>query len=485
MRRLRFAPRLRRPLVAVAIVLACGGRSFAAEAAAHAARRTETFDGIECQFSPEREDLARQLAHRFVLYNEAIAETRRTATASEKNSTVLPLSPAEMRANRATYLKHIASLLALEKPTALQTECYDTFLDNYEQTMRTVAWAYSAADGIRTIKRITIWDRSELVERLQRGETIAGFSYDPKTQQGSVTYGAEIKGHDEHLVDLEKKRKKLHRDYSLNFDTKDGVTTYRAQVTPKAAAKSSPDGGVDVGAPAPDKEKPENKTDWFPVVIPGDAAQLPTDALLAKLWDPADEHSVMKMMVALGKIGQSVPTVDPIIAFLVLHETIEVGITDRYFRSPDRRWFCDGVANYGAWRVLRDLHGEPAATRAHDLKASLAGYADMREQADLRKWAATENQSAEEQHSRLNSARYVFAEQAVVLMNAHAGDDVLPRLFKEIGKTPPAKVSMETVNQAWTKVAGTTLDVILAEAVQSPVPAPPDSARSAPPAAAH
>ncbi|HET7536088.1 MAG TPA: hypothetical protein VFJ90_06525 [Candidatus Didemnitutus sp.] len=468
MSRSRLRPGLRFLLVAVAIVSIGAGRSFASEPAGPATRQTGTFEGIEFEYSPGREELARRLAHRIVLYNEAIAETRRTAQAGEKDPTMIPLSPAEMRANRSVYLGHIADLLSLGKPTALQVECYDAFLDNYEQTMRLVALTYASAEELRTVKRVTIWDRPELVQRLEHGEKVAGFSYDPNTNQGRVTYGVDRTGRDEQLAQLGEKRKKLHRDYRLAFETKDGVETVRAQVRPATpAAKPHPDNVVD--APMT-KEQSADKTDWFPIVIPADATDFPAEKLAAQLWNPADDRSMVKMLMALAKVGQSAPTTDPTIAFLVLHETIEVGITDRYFHSADRRWFCDGVANYGAWRILHDIHGEQTATQAHNRRAALAGYSDLRDQADLRKWPATENQSTEDQNSRLNSARYLFAEQAVFLMNRHAGDDVLPRLFKEIGKTKPSKVSMGTIDAAWTKITGTKLDDILQEAVK-PEPA--------------
>jgi len=158
------------------------------------------------------------------------------------------------------------------------------------------------------------------------------------------------------------------------------------------------------------------------------------------------------------------------VAFLVLHETTETGIVDHYFRGPDRRWFCDGVANYVPWRVVRDLQGEAVATGVFDLREQLAHFAPWRDRADLRRWPATENQSEADQHSELNEARYVFAAQAVFLMNARAGEDVLPRLFAEIGRTKPDKVSIRVVEKAWSKVTGTNLDSILAAAVQ-PLPA--------------
>jgi hypothetical protein len=91
-------------------------------------------------------------------------------------------------------------------------------------------------------------------------------------------------------------------------------------------------------------------------------------------------------------------------------------------------------------------------------------------QADLRKWPAVENQVESEQETPLNRARYAFAAQAVFLMNQCAGEDILPRLLSEIGRTKPEKVSTRSVEKAWMKVSKLKLDAILAEAVQ-PLPA--------------
>jgi hypothetical protein len=171
----------------------------------------------------------------------------------------------------------------------------------------------------------------------------------------------------------------------------------------------------------------------------------------------------------MAKMPDGIPQLDPQLAFIVLHETTEVGIIDRYFHGPDRRWFCDGVANYVPWRVVRDLHGADAAGRVYNLPEALAHAAPLREKADLRKWPAVENESAEEQLSELDGARYAFAANAVFLMDERGGNDILPRLFTEIGKTNPNKVSIKTVEKAWQKLTGTKLDTILADAVK-PLP---------------
>ena len=47
-------------------------------------------------------------------------------------------------------------------------------------------------------------------------------------------------------------------------------------------------------------------------------------------------------------------------------------------------------------------------------------------------------------------------------MNERAGEDILPRLFAEIGRTKSNKVSMKTVEKAWKKLTHTSMDSLIA-----------------------
>ncbi|HVU35972.1 MAG TPA: PDZ domain-containing protein [Opitutaceae bacterium] len=99
------------------------------------------------------------------------------------------------------------------------------------------------------------------------------------------------------------------------------------------------------------------------------------------------------------------------------------------------------------------------------MPAQLAKYRARRAAADLRRWPATEDQTEEDQNSEVNRARYAFATNAVMLMNARAGEDLLRRLFREIGRTDPGQVSILTVAQAWTTLTHTPLMPVVLEAV--------------------
>jgi hypothetical protein len=154
-----------------------------------------------------------------------------------------------------------------------------------------------------------------------------------------------------------------------------------------------------------------------------------------------------------------------VLANLLLHETTETGIMDRYIGSRDRRWLCEGVANYTAWKIARDRAGETAARQVYDLPGQLALYPDLREKVDLRKWPAVENQHKEDANTRLNRAHYAFAARAIFLIAERHGDDFLPKLFQEIGKTPRARTAMRTVETAYRKLAREDLSTVLAAAV--------------------
>ncbi|MDF9828378.1 hypothetical protein M2103_001888 [Ereboglobus sp. PH5-5] len=423
--------------------------------AAPAGRLTAIYHDIECEFSPGQETLAQELARRLNQYHH---ETP-ASTVAEETESKEPLSPAEMRAHRDDYLRHIASQLNLKKPTDWQEECYDEFLKNYEATMRGYAEMRNFPTFIKTCGRITIWNRPELMRRLEAGEKISGMSYDPVAKKvgAKFSFFSETQ---KNMETLSVERDSLRAEYQLLLDGDSDHVSYRGRVTTKkrnaSPAKTSPSKTKNTAS--------KENTGWFPVIIPDVDVDAPVHELAAKLWN----ESFIKLFEGVESIR--IPLVDYRIAKIVLHETAEIGIIDHYYRKSDRRWFCDGVANYISWRVVRDMHGESIATSVYDVRSQLTRYDNLRAKIDLRKWPVAAKQTEKDRKSRLNSANYTFATQAVFLMNQKAGNDILPRLFAEIGKTPIRKVSMKTVESAWKKLTNGNLSAILAEAVGQPNP---------------
>ncbi len=459
------------------LALACLGPAYlgAAEPAVAPAsvlpgRLTATFEGIECEYSPGQEELARLLAVRFAAHN---ARTAAAAAQASPAAPTTPLSPAEMQMNRAAYLGHIAAQLGLQKPTALQEECYDEFVRNYALTMDAFDAMRSLFRQLCAIKRVALWPRDELVRRLKDGENIAGFRYDRETDDLRGSFGLSTSFVDEKLKALAQSRNELKAAYRMSIETENGARVYRGEVTlnpvkrtvvPPTSTPASPATSISDPPPA------------FPVVVPATLANESPATLATKLWEES-EPSIRAMLEQLAQIPDQMPRSDPQLVAMVLHETTEIGVVDHYMRGPDRRWFCDGVANYVTWRVVRDLHGPDSANAVYNLAEQLAMHAALREQADLRKWPAAEKQSDDEERTPLNRARYAFATHAVFLLNERVGEDILPRLFWEIGKTKAKKVSFKTVEKAWKKLTKTSLDDVLAAAVAPPPPAAATAAK--------
>lgn len=432
-----------------------------------ATRLTGTFDGIEFDYSPGQEPLARLLAKRFAEHNR---EERRRAPAAAP-ATPEPLSVEDLRANRAKYVGHIAALLALQAPTPLQEECYGEFLRNYAKTMAEYDVLRKMARKMAVVRRVTLWDRAELVRQLQAGRQIPGFTWDPVTKQGRVNVGFSGTFQDPRLAKLAARRRKLHLAYRLRVESHGGTTTYRAQVSTQPFKKSSLQ-------PASSKTTTKaTQMDQLPVIIPANLAGKPAAEQAKAMLSTGS--MIANVFHNVDAFPSRIPTNDPHLAYLILHETTEIGIIDRYMRGPDRRWFCDGVANYAAWRVVRDLDGPAAAKRVYNLSGQLARYAPLRTEADLRRWPAVEDQSETDRESALNSARYAYATNAVMLMNERAGEDILPRLFADIGRTKPEDTSILTVAKAWRKLTGTPLmaivDAAVGETPKPGEPAPDDS----------
>lgn len=141
-----------------------------------------------------------------------------------------------------------------------------------------------------------------------------------------------------------------------------------------------------------------------------------------------------------------------LMVFLLLHETAEIGLIENYLQSEDRRWFCDGVANYIAYKTIEEKVGVESARRYYDLNAQLSMYADLRPTIRLEKWPALENQSKAEKTSRTNFANYAFATEVIFKAAAKHGDDFLPRLLADVGETKRDKTSMKTVYRAYKKL---------------------------------
>ena len=418
-------------------------------------RVTRVIDGIRFEFAPEQEPVVRELAPLVAALNREAAPA--VAAAPE------PLSIADLGAHRDDYLRRIAAAIGLAEPTAAQQECYGAFLENFRATQALQEVMLTFVRGLK-IGSVTVWTKDALMDRLRAGQTVTGFSLDADGQHVNFdwhinTTMTATPEQQERLGALGRERARLLHQYSYQYSVKNGVAQISGEVRPQRPVPPEPVHDR-TPPPAPAPELPA-----LPVVIKPDQMGLPPKELAAAL---------AQTLGAFTKFTTERLAEDPDqLAYLIFHETTEMGVVDRYIGSADRRWLCEGVANYTAWRVARDVAGEAAALRVYNLPAQLAQYADYRTKVDLRRWPAVENQRPADAETPLTKAHYAYATRAVSLMVGRHGEDLLPRLLQEIGRTPRQKVTMRTVAKAYKKLTGEDLSAILAAALAPGESRPP------------
>lgn len=157
---------------------------------------------------------------------------------------------------------------------------------------------------------------------------------------------------------------------------------------------------------------------------------------------------------ALSEFRQAATGAEVTAVMTVLHETVESTLVQQYLHSADRRWFCEGVANHLALKVIRQRVGAGRAREYYDVDALLAqgGAGSF---ADLARWPAAE--SAAHYSSEINQANYARATWVIEQVAAKHGPALIPKWLAEIGNTPADMADMNTVKAAFKKITGEDL----------------------------
>ena len=151
---------------------------------------------------------------------------------------------------------------------------------------------------------------------------------------------------------------------------------------------------------------------------------------------------------------------------LFFHEVVEAALVENYLSSKDRRWFCEGVANYVSYKIIEDKFGSDIARRYYDLNAQLSQFADLRSSTHLEKWPSLETQQKEKHDDRntwQGKANYALATEVIFNVATKHGPDFLPTLLAEVGKTPANKASIKTIYRAYQTLYGEDLRSYLPE----------------------
>jgi len=306
----------------------------------------------------------------------------------------LKLGLDDLEKRRDYFLGKVSMYLGLDKPTEKMASTYDT-MGTLWRTMRLVA-----PKGM--LRHYALWRKPELVARIQAGEKIPGFTL---ARSGDLDFNFEFK---------------------LNSNSGDLQPEPVAART--AAFWNSFICPIKIGA--------------TPDTTPAEEVSNQLDGLIRNI---------------LGFLGQQMQVTERQIVFNVLHETTESGVVWHYLTSKDRRWFCDGVANYVAWKVIEREIGAEEVKGYYDLTAELKKYENEASRVDLASWPAAENMEQARYAEDLNTANYAFATKVIADACAKQGDGVLPQLFVEIGRTKRERATMETVFKAYRRLTGENL----------------------------
>jgi hypothetical protein len=426
------------------------------------------------EYSPGQELYLNAVAHALEQRRQALLATPPTPAAPPR---VHPLSATACRTGRDALLARISAYLGMQKPTELEEACYDTFLGYYAVRESALSLPSAMMARMAETTDFALWGRSALVRRIKAGESIEGFSYEEKKDDLKWSLNLNVAGQSGNKdADQEKELKEKRLNHALNYETKDGITQIRASFT-RTRDKGTKAAGINAEKWAETEASLTRETATLKVCLP-----VTLNARDKAPYTPEQAaHSLIKQMEEWGNLGTRLRTIqpDPSHLYILLHETTESGIVDKYLGSDDRRWFCDGVANYVAWAIAREKGGEDFARKVYDLEAALAKAAPFQDKIKLAQWPAVENQKGKEGDSALSAAHYAFATRAVFLMHEQAGPDILPRLFTELAKTPRKKASMKTVATLYKKLSGHSLENLLKQAETRPLPSP-SPARQAP-----
>lgn len=306
-----------------------------------------------------------------------------------KMETLPPEPPARLTLeDLAAHKDHFLGLIAAQLALSAPTEQMSGVYDNTISV-----WRYlSHAMPVHLPVHYALWHRPELVARLKAGQHVPGFSLS----------GDEL--------------------------------TFNFAINIPSAQRS-----IESMRDAVEKE-------WLgmvcPIKIGAESDKTPEEEIRDNLSKTT--------FAALNGFRSALSNTAKLRVFNVLHEATESGIVWHYLISKDRRWFCDGVANYVAWRVIASEIGTDEARQYYDLSAELKKYAGESGHVDLAAWPAVENQGNYSED--LNTANYAFATKVIADVCAKDGDELLPKWFAQIGRTPREKATIATVFKAFRRV---------------------------------
>jgi hypothetical protein len=181
-----------------------------------------------------------------------------------------------------------------------------------------------------------------------------------------------------------------------------------------------------------------------------------------KIGEQSPEADVSASLETLRNYKRSMMGNEPWLVMGTLHEAIEFSLVTEVIRSADRRWFCEGMANYLAREIIRKRVGPELSRAYYDGDALLAQAPQAAKQGDLEAWPVGEDGTSRHVPGEINEVNYLRATRIVEAVVAKHGTAVLPKWFTEIRETPHGKTNRATLYAAYKKVTGEDLRQIVA-----------------------
>ena len=431
-------------------------------------RLVEERNGFSVEYSPEQEEYAEEVFSRLKKWEEGLERLK--SEWQRKPIETRPLGFEEMRERRDEILAAISRSIGLRKPTDLMQKTYDIFVDRYEQKAILKKNAGDSFWKMCFLKGAMVWDKSDLLDRLKRGEAIPRIRLDEDGETVDLDFDVNRYFRSSRYDELEEQ---------IELRGVDSSVAYKYSFHSKGeefSGRESSSASVHLGNANSDEDKPEVTDNENSDAMNQNSGRM----LLPIVLDEKDfessqrdiGNSVIKgVLASFLRIALSSPT--RISGFhnaqsilLALHETAEVGLVENCIGSDDRRAACDGTADFVSWKVLRDLEGREFADGVLDIASKTRRYADYQSKVDLASWLAAELEDDSEIDGELQHARYAFSALAVFLIAAREGEDTIPKVWRRIRRKRRSEVNMVTVDRVYGRLAGASL-IELFEEVQT------------------
>ncbi|AHF94472.1 hypothetical protein OPIT5_16805 [Opitutaceae bacterium TAV5] len=431
-------------------------------------RLVATFDSLQVEYSSGQEAYVRAIEKGISLMNAAALDKVGKGNQSKFPEPPPALGIRDLRENRAAYLLRIAIESGIPAATENQRLLFDLFTNAADQEKMAEMRRLFLKPFLS--RKIDIWDRDALTQRLSSGESIDGFSYDAATNTGTFDFAASYQTPP--YPELERSPTDLPAFRAADYVVRNGIAGFSPEFLDQLQKADSTPRFVNlfrVNPGGPAISKPMH----FPVILTRENRGAPPEETvgealeaIGQLTDLADQFS---LMIERG------------LSYMTLRTVAYVGIFESYIGTADREWFCQGAADYIAWKTISRQAGKDMASHFCDLDSELAQSASELANVDiLHGWPAPENRPApetgeheaaiktgQEKDERPGTVSYstcgAVAARVFFLIAARHGDDAVKTFLAGVSATPRDRTTTATIAKALEDTTGENLAALIAE----------------------